>query len=149
METKTQASETKLSMKRTFPVSCDRVFQAWTEPKVLSKWFHVGPDWTTPVHQVDLRVGGKYRFGMLEPGKEAPHIVTGVFREIEKNEKLVFTWKWEGADEAESLVTLLFRDLGDKTEFELIHERFATSEARDKHAQGWQGCLAQLEAMLA
>ncbi len=133
-----------LVVKRTFPTSCDRVFRAWTNPKFLTQWFHASQDWTTPICELDLRVGGRYRIGMRNPNADAPYVATGLYREIVENEKLVFTWEWEGRESNEMLVTVLFHDRGHSTEVELIHERFLDSEQRDKHREGWEELFVQL-----
>ena len=55
------------------------------------------------------------------------------------------TWSWEHDPEVrESLVTIEFRDLGPSTEILLTHEHLPNVEQRDKHEQGWQGCINQL-----
>ena len=137
------SEQTTLVLKRTFAAPREKVFRAWTNPAELKKWFHVEADWSTPIAEVDLRVGGKYRLGMQDPNAPAPYVVGGVFHEIKAPEKLVYTWKWEGQDSEETQVTILFRDLGGRTEVELIHEKFPSSEERDKHGHGWAGCLDQ------
>ena len=96
---------------------------------------------------MDLRVGGKYRLGMQAPNAPTPYVVGGVFHEIKAPEKLVFSWKWERQDSDETRVTILFRDLNGSTEVELIHEKFPSSEERDKHGHGWAGCLQQLGSL--
>lgn len=140
---------TTLNLKRTFAAPRERVFQAWTDPAELRKWFHVGEDWSTPICEVDLRENGTYRIGMQPPDGETPSVVTGRFREVNVPEKLVYTWSWEGDEPHETLVTVIFRDLGDKTEIELTHERFPSATERDKHAEGWEGCLQQLNNLLS
>lgn len=140
-------AEPKLSLKRTFAASREKLFQAWTDPAEIKKWFHVGEDWTTPLCEIDLRVGGAYRIGMQPPDRDTPYVVHGVFREVKSPEKLMFTWSWEG-EPHEMLVTVVFRDLGDKTEIELTHERFPNATERDKHAEGWTGCLQQLDKLV-
>lgn len=136
-------SGTTLSLKRIFAAPREKVFHAWTDANALKKWFHVGEDWTTPLCEIDLRVGGTYRIGMQPPDSDSPYVVQGTFREVKPPEKLVFTWSWEGEDPYETLVTVFFRDVGGKTEVELRHERFPNSEERDKHSEGWAGCLEQ------
>jgi len=97
---------------------------------------------------LDLRVGGRYRIVMHGPNGET-HRVGGVYREIVPNRKLVYTWAWESTPERESLVTVEFRSAGQGTELVLTHERFADTEARDKHQQGWNGCLDRLGRYLS
>jgi uncharacterized protein YndB with AHSA1/START domain len=139
-----------LQMRRTIPASCERVFRAWTDPQQLKRWFAVENGFTTPIADVDLQVGGRYRLGMKPPGDDPVLVVGGVYREVLPNEKLVFTWRWEtpNEDEPETLVTVQFLDKGKATEIVLQHELFEDAEARDKHGEGWMGCLDQLERLL-
>lgn len=56
-----------LRIERTFAASAEDVFDAWTSPDVMRRWFHPAPDWATPAAEVDLRVGGKVRVVMRRP----------------------------------------------------------------------------------
>ncbi len=142
-------ADTRLVVKRTFNSARDKIFTAWTNPTALKKWWHSSNGWTTPIAEVDLKVGGKYRLGMHDPEKAQTHIVEGVFEEIIQNKKLVYTWKWEGHDDSmETLVTVIFHDRGEATELELIHENFADKNMRDEHEKGWGGCLQNLKKIL-
>jgi uncharacterized protein YndB with AHSA1/START domain len=109
-----------------------------------------------PLAEVDLRVGGTYRIQMKAPDGEL-HTVGGVYREVAAPEKLVFTWAWEAGggcgdseneQPAETLVTVEFREKGQSTEVILTHELFPNTESRDKHDEGWSGCLARLEKVV-
>ena len=135
-----------LELKYTFEAPRERVYRAWTDPAALRQWFRTAPDFTTTIAEVDLRVGGRFRIGMQSPGADALYVATGVYRQIQPPEKLVFTWTWEGSEEAETLVTVNFHSVGETTEVTLKHEGFESIEARDLHADGWQGCLSQLAA---
>ncbi len=140
-------SETTLQLKRIFPAPREKVFRAWTDPKELKKWFAPTDEYTVPFAEVDLRVGGNYRIAMQAPDGNL-HIAIGTYREILPPEKLVFTWSWEGADMQETLVIIEFRKQGNSTEVVLTHKLFPNVEARDKHSQGWTGCLDRLAKVL-
>lgn len=136
--------ETTLKLRRTFQAPRERVFRAWTDPKELALWFAPTADYTTRVPELDLRVGGKYRVEMHHKGGNV-NKVGGTYREIKPPEKIVFTWRWEhDATQTESLVTLEFFDLGAATEVMLTHVQLPGAEDRNKHEQGWIGCLARL-----
>ena len=145
------ASISTLSISRIFAAPRELVFQAWTEPERLRKWWRVQADYTTPIAEVDLRVGGKYRLGMQAPDNEHPFVVGGTYREVLPMERLVYTWVWENDSEegdsdfrpAETLVTVEFRDVGDKTEVVLTHEFFPDDDMKDQHGHGWNGGLDQ------
>jgi len=111
------------------------------------KWF--GPD-AGPVKQAsaDVRVGGRYAVEFsTEDGEQ--HHVSGVYREGVPNQKLVFTWAWRTMPERESLVTVLIKPDGTGSILTLIHEQFFDEAARDRHRQGWTGCLDKLERYFA
>jgi uncharacterized protein YndB with AHSA1/START domain len=136
-------------MERTFDAPRERVFDAWTNPELLRRWWGSQPDWTSPAAELDLRVGGRYRLSMQGPSGPA-HSVVGEYRAIERPSRLVYTWSWEGDPpemdgSAGTLVTVDFHDEGLRTRVVLVHERFATDSARDLHAGGWTGCLDNLE----
>lgn len=148
MENAKMNEEITLELRRTYPVPRERVFRAWTEPEQLKKWF--GPKNVTCTEaELDLRVGGRYRFTLEEP--EGKHIAVGEYVEISAPERLVFTWKWEHspAESPETLVTVEFLPKGDGTEMVLTHERFPAADVRDLHNEGWTSsfeCLADLLA---
>lgn len=55
----TEESGRAVRIERTFDAPAEDVFDAWTSPEVMQRWFHCAPDWDTPEAEVDLRVGGK------------------------------------------------------------------------------------------
>lgn len=149
MTTQETRSEITLNLTRTYSAPREEVFRAWTEPEALKRWFAPSDEFSTPIAEVDLRVGGAYRIGMKPPDQEDMFIVVGTYREVQPPERLVFTWSWEeGMDVGETLVTVEFRDLGGSTEVVLTHELFPNEQARDKHNEGWSGCLKRLEKIL-
>ena len=146
MSTQQAAAPTSLRITRTFAAPREKVFQAWTDPQALAKWFAPSADFQTRIPKFELRVGGAYRIEMQLGDKN--NIVVGTYREIRPPQRLVFTWKWEtastGGDAGDTLVTLEFAERGGQTDLVLIHERFASAEARDAHDKGWVGCLDRL-----
>src|SRR5689334_254804 len=84
-----------LQLRRTYPASRVQVFAAWTQIEMLKRWWGVAEGYTVPVAEIDLRVGGKYRLGMLPPNGEKLFMLSGEYQVIEPPEKLVFTWGLE------------------------------------------------------
>jgi len=117
-------------------------------PACSPRWFAPSDEFSVPIVEADVRVGGRYRIVMKAPDGEQ-HDVSGVYREVVPNRKLVFTWAWRSTPERESLVTVLLRPAGSGTELTLTHEQFFDEEARDKHQHGWIGCLGRLEKLFA
>jgi uncharacterized protein YndB with AHSA1/START domain len=91
--------------------------------------------------------GGKFRI-VMQGEKDSPTAV-GEYRDVVANEKLVFTWVWEGDPSQPTLVTVTFADRDDGTEVVLVHERFPNAETCEHHRMGWQGIMDKLPAMFA
>ncbi len=140
------ASPTSLVISRTYPASVDRVFKAWTDANQLGQWFAPTDDYTTKAN-VDLRVGHEYRIAITHKGGNV-HTILGTYRLIEPPRKLVYTWRWEGGPMADTLVTVDFAPEGDATRVTITHEQFTNTEDRDKHNEGWNGCLNRLQRTL-
>ncbi len=145
--TKTQ-ERPSLSIVRKLDAAPGKVWRAITEPEMLKKWMAPGDDFKIPVAEAELRVGGRYHIVMNAPDGQV-HDVSGVYREVVPNKKLVYTWAWKTMPERQSVVTIELRVSGNGTELTLKHEQFTDAEARDHHQQGWAGCLARLEKAVA
>jgi len=137
-----------LTIKRRFNAPPAKVFAAWTDPEKIRAWMGPGEVGILLV-EADVRVGGRYRIVMQKPGDAEQHDVSGVYREVIANEKLVFTWAWKTTPERESLVTLTFKPDGGGTLMTLSHEQFFDEDARDRHNSGWSATMPKLEAFLA
>jgi uncharacterized protein YndB with AHSA1/START domain len=135
-----------LTVKRHYHAPPEKVFSAWTDPKKLGRWFC--PVACEPVlAETDARVGGRYRIVVrAQSGEE--HDVSGTFREVVPNRRLVFTWAWRTTPERESLVTVELKPDGDGTLLTLTHEQFFDEAARDRHQSGWSPILDRLSEVL-
>jgi uncharacterized protein YndB with AHSA1/START domain len=131
-----------LTITRRLPASPERCFHAWTDPQALMQWFGPG-EMVVARAESDPRVGGRYRIVTRSPSGDE-HDVSGVFREVVANRKLVFTWAWRSTPERQSLVTIEFVPEGTGTVLTLTHEQFFDEAARDRHRHGWTGCLDKL-----
>ena len=109
-----------LVLTRVFDAPRAVVWKAWTDAKQVQQWW--GPEhFTNPICEMDVRVGGTLKIVMRSPtGSEHP--MKGVFREVVKNEKLVFTniaVDENGDPLLEGMTTVIFEDEGDKTKLTL------------------------------
>lgn len=137
-----------LTINRTLNAAVPVVFAAWTDPAKIVQWFAPSDDMTCEVPDFDFKVGGSYTIVMRSPDGER-HCVSGHYREIVENQKLVFSWAWESTPERVSQVTIKLRPDGDATRLQLIHEQFFDEAARDNHNIGWTACLERLIANIA
>jgi uncharacterized protein YndB with AHSA1/START domain len=138
-------SDLTLQIRRIYEAPRQAVFDAWIRPEMVPRWFCPDPGGTVVVPVMEPRPGGRYRIEMRLPDGQA-YDVSGVYREVRAPERLVFTWVWDH-DPPETpamLVTVELHERGAATELVLTHERFVTTEVRDKHSHGWNGSLARL-----
>ena len=108
-------SDRELAMTRLFDAPRSMVFDAWTKPELLRRWLGVFGGWTFAVCEVDLRVGGKYRF--VWHGKDGNEMAMGgVYREIVRPERIVCTEKFDDPwYEGDAIDTTTFVERGGKT----------------------------------
>ena len=96
--------------------------------------------------RADVRVGGRFHVG-FRGNDGGQHDVSGVYKEIVPNRKLVFSWAWRTTPERESQVTIDLKPDGAETILTLTHEQFFDAKARDDHGVGWNRALDNLEAL--
>lgn len=125
----------------------ERVFQALTEPATLATWW--GPSgFTTPEINLDLQIGGSYRFGMQPPEGELFHLA-GEFIEIDPPSLLVYTFRWEepDPDDQQTVVRLSLDEIGSGTRVSLSQGDFATQARRTLHTDGWTDSFVKLRRL--
>lgn len=139
-----------LRVKRTFAAPPARVFEAWTRPELMMRWF-CPRGFSMLSVEIDLRPGGVWRSRMLSP-EGGEYIQHGVYQEIVVPERLVFTQIWEptqGDPGSATLVTVTFADRGELTDVTLEQTGFDTGALRDSHMDGWATSLDKLSTLLA
>ena len=142
--------EIALELEHRYAAPRERVFEAWTNPDVLKRWWAAAPTWDTPLAEVDAQEGGSYRLSMRTDAGEV-HTVRGEYTDVRPPERLAYTWSWEEGPESamegseETLVVVQFLEDGDGTLVKLTHSGFSGEQIRDMHVQGWEAVLANLE----
>ena len=135
---------------RVFDAPRQLVFDAWTKPEHLVRWWGMNGS-TLRVCEIDLRPGGAWRF-VLRAADGNDYGFGGEYREIVPPERLVYTFRFDGAPGAEAIETLIFVEKDGKTTFTstTLH---TSVENRDGHVQsgmeeGMTQTLDRLEALL-
>lgn len=144
------SSSIALVVRRVIRASASRVFDAWTQPEQLRRWWGPRPV-TCCGAEMDVRVGGAYRIGNQLPDGNVLWI-SGTFEVVEPPRRLVYSWQVERgtAPPSEcSRVTVRFEPRDGGTEVIVVHEAIDTEATRADHENGWQGCLENLEALFA
>jgi uncharacterized protein YndB with AHSA1/START domain len=143
----TEKQERVVRIERAFEAPAEDVFDAWTSPEVMRRWFHCGPDWETPEAEVDLRVGGGIRVVMRRPDGTKP-AAWGTFVLIDRPHRLVMTWVFYDDPSNEQLLELTFSESAGATTVVLVNSSISTDERRDAQDWGWGACLGELERLL-
>ena len=147
------SGDRELIMTRSFNAPRTLVFEALTKPALVQRWLLGPPGWTMRVCEIDLRVGGAYRYVWRhEDGSEMG--MGGIYREITRPDRLVHTEQFDTAwYPGESLVTSVLTERGGKTTLTttMLYE---SREARDAVLKsGMEGGVAasydRLEALVA
>ncbi|HEX7641159.1 MAG TPA: SRPBCC domain-containing protein [Burkholderiaceae bacterium] len=139
-------STNALTIRRRFAAPVAKLYGAWCDPAQLRQW-HAPGTMTVPEVESDFRVGGVYRIVMQNAAGEK-HIVHGEYLEIAENSLLRMTWQWEDST-VRTEIELRFTAHGSESELQLTHRLFPDIGARDRHNEGWTGCLENLAKYLA
>jgi uncharacterized protein YndB with AHSA1/START domain len=132
-------SERELVVTRTFNAPARIVFEAWTEPELLKRWWAPKSTGVTLLScEADVRVGGSYRFE-FGPDASKPMAFFGKYLEVTPHSRLVWT-NDESNDGAVTTVT--FEEKGGKTLL-VMHERYPSKEALDGAIAGMEGGMRE------
>jgi uncharacterized protein YndB with AHSA1/START domain len=137
-----------LRIERTFRAPAARVFDAFTNPDVMRRWWQAEHHWETAVAEVDLRVGGAVRVVMRDPAADVEYGGGGRYTEIDPPRRLVFTWLWDG-DPTRMLIELDFDERDGVTVVTLTHSGLWDEAAVRDHDDGWSNTFDNLDAALA
>ncbi len=128
----TTPSEREIRMTRVFDAPRKLVFEAFTRPELVKRWL-LGPDgWSMPVCEIDLRVGGAYRYVWKRDSNGTEMGMGGVYREIAAPERIVATERFdESWYPGEALGTLVLIEKGGKTTIQqtMLYESRAARDA--------------------
>lgn len=151
--TVTVTSDREVEISRAFDAPRDLVFDCHTKAALVRRWLTGPPGWTLPVCDIDLKVGGRYRYVWRSP-EGTDMGMGGVFREIARPERLVttelFDEDWTGG---ETLVTTRFDESNGVTTVTMT-VLYASTQAREGAlatgmAEGMEMSFAKLDSVLA
>jgi len=112
----TTPSDREIAMTRVFNAPRRLVFDALTKPELVKRWLLGPPGWSMPVCEIDLRLGGKYRYVWRQDSDGTEMGMGGVYREIVKPERIVATEKFDQAwYPGDAVGTLRLVEQGGKT----------------------------------
>jgi uncharacterized protein YndB with AHSA1/START domain len=132
-----------LEIERTFAASRERVFDAWTTPEVMRRWWQAQAGWRTAAAEVDLQVGGEVRVVMYDPEQGVEHGGGGRYTQIERPERLEFTWLWDG-ETRRTLIAIDFAEVDDGTHVTFTHSDLWDEATVRSHREGWNNVMDRL-----
>jgi len=125
----TTPSDREILITRAFDAPRKLVFEAYTKPELVKRWLLGPPGWTMPVCEIDLKVGGAYRYVWEKQGTKMG--MGGIYKEIKAPERLVCTERFdESWYPGEAVDTLVLTEQGGKTALSMT-VRYESKEARD------------------
>jgi uncharacterized protein YndB with AHSA1/START domain len=127
--TVTTPSDRTIQVTRTFNAPAPLVFDFHTKPELVKRWLLGPPGWSMPVCEIDLSVGGRYRYVWRNDADGREFGVSGQFTEIASPERIVHVETMDGRP-GEALITTTFEDDGPRTRFTLTMH-FDSTQARD------------------
>ena len=140
-------ADDELLITRTFDAPPSVLFALWSKPEHMRRW--MGPaNFTCPEAEIDFRVGGAYR-AMIKSAEHGENWFGGVYREIEQDRRLVFTFKWDNDGPSagvETLVTITFEEQAGRTVQTFHQKPFLNVERRDSHVGGWSEAFDKQQA---
>lgn len=132
---------TDIRIERMLKATIDRVYAAWTQPGLLTRWYCPNPALDLQV-DADVRVGGDYVVTM------GPYVVRGRYTEVDAPKLLEFTWQWDHEGEP-SQVRVELTEVAGGTRMLLSHTGLSSPEDATGHLEGWELELNRLAELVS
>jgi uncharacterized protein YndB with AHSA1/START domain len=133
--------EYSVTVRREIAAPAERLFDAWLDAASLGSWLRPAGVRETRA-ETDPRVGGAFRIVMVD--EESSTVHTGIYREIDRPRRLVFTWSSPVTGFRDSIVTVTFQPSSTSTVVEIHQVGLPDDEARASHEAGWSDALREL-----
>ncbi len=135
-----------VNLNKTINAPIEKVFDAWLEPEMLTRFILPAPGMPQPDVENDAREGGRFTIIMHVGDDKIPH--TGSYLTVDRPNRLVFSWESLYSID-DSTVTLDFKAIdANTTNVELTHVKFLHEEARSDHEGGWGNILDKLNEVI-
>ena len=137
-----------LKTSKDFPVPVQRLYEAWTTENDLKQWWQPMSNKLTTMSN-ELKEGGKVHYAFETTEHNPAFEISGDYKEVKANERLVYTWNWQVPSDAiqdsEFLLTIEFVPQGNASRLEVKQENFTSEESVQPHKDGWEKALNALQ----
>jgi uncharacterized protein YndB with AHSA1/START domain len=140
------SSADTISIDTIIHASIEDVWNAWTEPQIVLKWFGSDPKGKGIKAAMDVRPGGSFEISFADSNGTG-HTCFGFYKEVEKHNHLSFTWSWKNEPGVESFVTIFFIAANDNTQMQFQHANLGTA-SKHNYIAGWQTTFEKLDRIM-
>jgi len=132
----TLPSDREVKVTRAFRAPRADVYRAYTEPELVQRWLLGPPGWSMPVCEMDVRVGGRFRWRWRSEDNDSEFGFSGTYREVQPPSRIVHTEAYDpgtvggGFPGTDAIVTVTFAEDGGVTMLTTVID-FGSKEARD------------------
>jgi len=129
-----------------FKASPESIWQAWTDPIKVKQWFGSDPQGKVLNANLDVRPGGQFEVSFAD-SNQTEHTCSGIYKKVEKNQLLSFSWTWKNEPGVTSFVEFLLLPGGDVTTMKFTHSGVGHLSAHN-YEQGWKDTFLKMERVL-
>jgi len=141
-----QMTDLKVELDQFVAAPRERVFDAWLDPALLTRFMAPAAHMSVPHAATDPREGGRFMIMMKANDTDLPH--EGTYKVIDRPNRLAFTWESPHSTVPGSTVTLDFTEAQGGTNIHLVHVLFRSEDSRNGHEGGWTSILAELAKVM-
>ena len=136
-----------VQIRRRVKAGAEQIFDLWTKPELMVRWMSPFPGAVDCKASCDLRPGGA--FSLVMSSADSSREVSGIYVQIDRPRKLVFTWNGPLTNNVSTLVIVELTPRGDETDLVLTHARLPTPAIYEGHTKGWGHILDHLADAVA
>ena len=132
-----------IKIERQFLQAPEKLWRAWTDPRIVKLWFGSDPDGTVLDAALDVRVGGAFAVTFANSNGDE-YTAQGVYQEVELDKKLAFTWGWRNQPHIKESVVVRFQEEGKGTLMTFEHLDIDANTSHN-YEIGWRNTFDKLE----
>jgi|SRR5687768_2262402 uncharacterized protein YndB with AHSA1/START domain len=142
IHSKNKYSMNSVKMVINFNASAKDLWQEWTSPSHVKRWFGSDPNGLVFEANLDVKAMGKYSISFADSDGTS-HTCKGQYHEVIEYEQLVFSWEWKSEPGHESLVKIFFKEIDSVTMMEFEHSNL-NPQSLHGYNEGWRGAFEKL-----